>query len=152
MTYSLPDVVANWLWVGWACSKAPNPMVEIVALGTVFDSTRGFPGEGPVDSIQTPWFLADSSTQTLRDRKRRLSEPRGRHLSFEGGPPDCVPLARVGVRNRASTALGRFLQSRNKVGGGQAPVGPPSSITGTHLSASTRIDTTPVRREHLPQV
>ena len=127
-------------------------MIEIVALGTVFDSTRGFPGEGPVDSIQTPWFLADSSTRALCDRKRRFSEPRGRHLSFEVGPQDCVSLAHGGVRNRANTALGRFLQSRNKVGGVQAPVGSPSSITGTHLSASTRIDTTPVPREHLPQV
>jgi hypothetical protein len=27
-------------------------MVEIVALGTIFDSARSFLGEGPVDSIQ----------------------------------------------------------------------------------------------------
>jgi hypothetical protein len=38
------------------------------------------------------------------------------------------------------------------VGGGQAPTRSPSSLAGTRLSASTRIDTTPTPREHLSQV
>jgi hypothetical protein len=130
-TYSQPDGVANWPWVGWG-REALNPIVGIVTVGRLFDSTRGFPGEGPPGSNPEPWFLADSSTATLRDRKRRLSDRPDRQLSFEG-----VPRAKIGLRNRADTKLGRFLQSRNQ---------------GAHLCEAAKPDTTPVPREHLPQV
>ena len=64
-----------------------------------FDSTRGFPGEGPTGLVNTPWFLEDTSTRNLLERKRHRpsappavpSDPRargqlsatGRRLSFE---------------------------------------------------------------------
>jgi hypothetical protein len=86
----------------------------------------------PEDPLQNHGFLADSSTATLRERKRRLSDRSDRQLSFEG-----VPRAKIGLRNRADTKLGRFLQSRNQ---------------GVHLVEAAKPDTTPVPREHLPQV
>jgi hypothetical protein len=123
--------------VGWAEAEAPNPIVRIFASGRIFDSTRGFPGEGPTGSAPVPWFLSDSSTQTLRDRKRRLSDRPDRQLSFEAASPVRAPHTKVGVRNSADTALGRFLQSRSQ---------------GAHLTSAAEPDTTPVPREHLPQV
>jgi hypothetical protein len=116
--------------------EALNPVVGIVTAERIFDSTRGFPGEGPTGSAPEPWFLADSSTATLRDRKRRLSDCPDRKLSFEGVSPERTPRAKVGLRNRADTKLGRFLQSRNQ---------------GAHLAEAAKPDTTTVPREHFPR-
>ncbi len=122
--------------MGWV-QEALNPVVGIFTAERIFDSTRGFPGEGPSGSAPAPWFLTDSSTATLRDRKRRLSDRPDLQLSFEGVPPERTPRARVGRHNRADTKLGRFLQSRNQ---------------GAHVAEAAKPDTTPVPREHLPQV
>jgi hypothetical protein len=73
--------------------------VDTVSSTRLFDSTLGFPGEGPTDLTPKPWFLEDPSTQSLRDRKRRRASalsatahtlqaalpapPTDRRLSFE---------------------------------------------------------------------
>ncbi len=122
--------------MGWV-QKALNSVVGIFPTGHIFDSTRGFPGEGPTGSTTEPWFLADSSTATLRDRKRRLSDRPDRQLSCGGVSPERTPRAKAGPRNRADTKLGRFLQSRNQ---------------GAHLAEAAKPDATPVPRKPLPQV
>ncbi len=105
--------------------------------GTTLRQHAGLPGRRSSRIHPEPWFLADSSTATLRDRKRRLSDRPDRQLSFEGVTPERPPRAKIGLRNRADTKLGRFLQSRNQ---------------GVHLIEAAKPDTTPVPREHLPQV
>ena len=117
--------------------NARNLAVGIVTPERLFDSTRGFPGEGPSGSAPVPWFLADSSTATLRDRKRRLSDRPDRQLSFEGVAPERTLRASVGRSNQADTKLGRFLQSRSR---------------GAHVAEAAKPDTTPVPRGHSPQV
>ena len=88
--------------------------VDRVAPRHRFDSTRGFPGEGPSVPVTTPWFLEDSSIRNLIDRKRhRSSAPpdapsfppargqlpsTGRQLSFEG------PNGRTGARTHTRSA------------------------------------------------
>ena len=81
-----------------------------------FDSTRGFPGEGPTGLVNTPWFLEDTSTRNLLERKRHRpsappavpSDPRARgqlsstdrRLSFER------PHGRRGTRTSIAVAGG----------------------------------------------
>ncbi len=125
-TYSQPDGVANRPWVGWARSKAPNPIVSILASSEIFDSTRGFPGEGPSGPASTPWFLDETSTRHLHDRKRWFSEPRleptiirpeGRRLAFGSSHhPRQAPQVGNGSRRRSDTALGRFLPAQDLAG------------------------------------
>ncbi len=133
--------------MGWAPSRASNPIVGIFALSKLFDSTRGFPGEGPPGPAPTPWFLDETSTRHLYDRKRRFTEPRleatiarpeGRRLTFGSShQPRQAPQVGNGNRRRSDTALGRFLQSQD-LADAKAP--------------STRSAITPVPRELSPQV
>ena len=69
MTYSQPGALP--LWVGLLLAHEPFAAVNTVFRTRRFDSTLGFPGEGPTDLTPKPWFLEDASTQTLLDRKRR---------------------------------------------------------------------------------
>jgi hypothetical protein len=103
-TYSQPAGVTSSLWVDPAHAPGSDSVATIVAPGSSFDSTRGFPGEGPTDLARTPWFLEDAGTRHLHDRKRRFSEPRsmaqgasraeqsspsaGRRLSFDPVQPE----------------------------------------------------------------
>ena len=133
--------------MGWAGSKAPNPIVSILASGKRFDSTRGFPGEGPSGPAPTPWFLDDTSTRHPHDRKRRFSEPRleptivqteARRLAFGSShlPRHASPVGH-GSRRRSDTALGRFLRTQD--------------LAGDKALATPR-DITPVPRESAHQV
>jgi hypothetical protein len=81
-----------------------------------FDSTRGFPGEGPAGIVAAPWFLAAVTTRELIDGKRRKLEgaapgpiPTDHRLDFGTaalpGGADCA------APSRADTALGRFLKA-----------------------------------------
>ncbi len=131
----------------WAHSEAPSPIVSIFASSKSFDTTRGFPGEGPSGPAPTPWFLEETSTRHIYDRKRRFSEPRleatiarpeGRRLTFGSSPqPGHIPQVGTGGRRRSDTALGRFLQSQD-LANAKAP--------------STRSAITPVPRELSLQV
>ena len=146
-TYSQPDAGSPLRWVGSVCNRITDPGVEIVDPGHTFDSTRGFPGEGPTGTTQTPWFLEETSTQHFRDRKRRATAPpvvpivkrtEGRRLAFDNSPLlRRGPRSGDGARRYADTALGRFLQSRARRGDGRSP---------------TKRDNTPVPRELSPQV
>jgi hypothetical protein len=96
-TYSQPGTMP--LWVDSLLAHESLAAVETVWSTRLFDSTRGFPGEGPTDLTPKPWFLEDASTQSLRDRKRRrdsllaasahtlpaalAAPPTDRRLSFE---------------------------------------------------------------------
>jgi hypothetical protein len=123
-TYYQPDGVASWPWVGWV-QEAPNPVVGIFTAARIFDSTRGFPGEGPTGSAPAPWFLADSSTATLRDRKPPTA--RTANSPSRGYPWSARPaLGLVGTTARTR------------------------SLVGTTEAAKP--NTTPVPQEHLPQV
>jgi hypothetical protein len=146
-TYSQPDAGSLLRWVGSACNRMTDTVVEIVAPGSTFDSTRGFPGEGPTGPTQTPWFLEDTSMQHLRDRKRRgtsfsgvplVTRTEGRRLAFDNSPTlRRCPRSGDGARRYADTAMGRFLQSRARCGDGKSP---------------TKRDDTPVPRELSAQV
>ncbi len=96
-TYCQPDALP--LWVDSLLAHESVAAVDTVLSAHLFDSTRGFPGEGPTDLTPKPWFLEDASTQSLRDRKRRRAgaliatphtlpaslpaPPTDRRLSFE---------------------------------------------------------------------
>ena len=133
--------------MGWAHFEAPSPIVSIFASSKSFDSTRGFPGEGPSGPAPTPWFLEDTSMRHSYDRKRRFSEPRleatiarseGRRLTFES-PHQPRPSSPVGTggRRHSNTALGHFLRSQD---------------LAKAKASSTRSAITPVPRELSPQV
>jgi hypothetical protein len=68
-TYSQPGALP--LWVDSLLAHESVAAVDTVLSTRLFDSTRGFPSEGPTDLTPKPWFLEDVSTQSLRDRKRR---------------------------------------------------------------------------------
>ena len=102
--------------------------VDRVAPGHRFDSTRGFPGEGPTDLANIPWFLEDPSTQSLRDRKRHRSsappaatvEPRAR-----GGRPS--------TDRKLSFALPHgHKKTRSRIG--RAGVGTAPAVAGDRLT------------------
>ncbi len=143
-TYSQPDAGSPLRWVGSACNRASDPVVEIVAPGRTFDSTRGFPGEGPAGPAQ-PMVLgrgqhaASSRSQAAFHRvPRRAPGTEGRRLTFDNSPPlRRFPRSGDGARRYADTALGRFLQSRARLGDGKS---------------STERDNTPVPRELSTQV
>ena len=96
-TYSPPGTMSSW--VDSLLAHESVAAVDTVLSTRRFDSTRGFPGEGPTDLTPKPWFLEDASTQSLRDRKRRrdsllaasahtlpaalAAPPTDRRLSFE---------------------------------------------------------------------
>ena len=85
-----------------------------------FDSTRGFPGEGPEGKASIPWFLAVTTTRDLVDGKRRKLEsgaatipPTTRRLDF-GAPFRRAPASGLPLGPpQADTALARFLKARN---------------------------------------
>ena len=113
-TYSLPGARDSSTRVGSGHVPELEAAVDRVAPQHRFDSTRGFPGEGPSVPVTTPWFLEDSSIRNLIDRKRhRSSAPpdapsfppargqlpsTGRRLSFE----DHNGLTRVRTHTRSA--------------------------------------------------
>ncbi len=109
-----------------------------------FDSTLGFPGEGPPELIDTPWFLTSVTTRDLMDAKRRrLTEtarsqhPAARRLDFptaarrqsEGGPNTNL--------SRTDTALGRFLKAHRERAATTSATGGPDSVGHTPVPRMT---------------
>ena len=132
------------LGVGSLLSHEPVAAVDAVSATRRFDSTRGFPGEGPTDLSPKPWFLEDAGTQSLLDRKRRRASalaavphvppaalpapPTDRRLLFES------PLDRKGTRVVHRT------------------LGIKDSTFGWSPLQGTRTSPTPVPRGPSPQV
>ncbi len=83
LTYSQPGALP--LWVDSLLAHESVAAVGTVLGTRLFDSTRGFPGEGPPDPTPTPWFLEDASIQSLRDRKRHRA---GARIATPHTPPD----------------------------------------------------------------
>ena len=123
-----------------------------------FDSTLGFPGEGPPDSTGTPWFLATTTTRGTLVRTKRLFstlttalqaapqaarlEPAGRRLVFDG-PSSSSP----SHGTRVDTALGRFLKAHRHDRGLDAVAG---SATPTPSSIPTILGSSPVPQSIAP--
>ncbi len=98
--------------------RGPQEVPDQAGPDDRFDSTRGFPGEGPAGTIDTPWFLASKTTRGIVDIKRRRLDnttmtvaPTIRRLVFST-PPLRVP-ASTGHRApiQTDTALARFLKA-----------------------------------------
>ncbi len=84
-----------------------------------FDSTRGFPGEGPEGISSTPWFFTATTTRGLVDSKRRRVAGEAatiqstiRRLDFRTVIRGSLAGNGIFVPCRADTALGRFLKAR----------------------------------------
>jgi hypothetical protein len=102
------------------------PAVDTVLSAGRFDSTRGFPGEGPTNLTPTPRFLEDASTKSPLDRKRHRASILAatlRALPAALPPPPTdrreSPLDRKGARV-ARLALGHD----TSMGTGTSPVIP----------------------------
>jgi hypothetical protein len=98
--------------------RGPQAVSDLVGPDGRFDSTRGFPGEGPAGTTDTTWFLAALTTRDLVDRKRQrlegtatMAAPTFRRLVFSTpanrGPAKKVNSAPI----QADTALARFLKA-----------------------------------------
>ena len=99
-----------------------------------FDSTLGFPGEGPPAIIATPWFLAAVTTRELIESKRRKLDgvaatpvPTDRRLDFGPTASQHPRGTARAIPGLADTALGRFLKAQR----GRAPSLPGPSPDGT---------------------
>ena len=150
LTYSQPDALP--LWVDSLLALESVAAVDTVLGTRRFDSTRGFPGEGPPDPTPVPWFLEDASTQSLRDRKRlragarmatpntphtALSAPRtDRRLSFES------PLDRKGARV-TGLALGSHRKG-NRASPAPVPVEPSPKVPALFTPREQRDFLTPL--------
>ena len=127
-TYSLPGARAVPTWVDSWPAPESAASVDRVAPGHRFDSTRGFPGEGPTDLANIPWFLKDPSTRSLRDRKRHRSS----------APPAATikPRARGGrpsTDRKLSFALSHgHTKTRSRIG--RAGVGIAPAVAGDRLT------------------
>ena len=116
---------------------------QLAASHQRFDSTLGFPGEGPHDPPGTPWFLTTSKTRVNGDRKRLFSrvESAERRLVFDGA--SSVP----SNHRSGDTALGRFLKAHRHGRGLDAAA---QFATPAVTPNTTTLDTTPVPRSASP--
>jgi hypothetical protein len=131
-------------WVGPVQAHGSQMGPQRAARHQRFDSTLGFPGEGPRDPPGTPWFLTTSKTRVSGDRKRLFSRigAAERRLVFDGS--SSVPSSHGG---RIDTALGRFLKAHRH---GRGPDAAARSSTPALAHKTTALGTTPVPRSASP--
>ncbi len=98
--------------------RGPHAVPDLVGLDSRFDSTRGFPGEGPEGIANVPWFLAATTTRGIVEGKRRRSagesvgtQPTVRRLDFRATSRRLTTGNEAPGHEQADTALGRFLKA-----------------------------------------
>jgi hypothetical protein len=151
-TDSQPDGGSSSYWVDGVLARPSLAASVIVPPPQRFDSTRGFPGEGPQGPAHTPWYLQETRTRGPHDHRRQSSgarpvragvfpvaavpSPPSRRLTF-------VMADRGRSPESAHTAIGRFLKSK------RARQAEPHSSRGP---TPTESGTTPLPRESPLQV
>ena len=134
LTYSQPGALP--LWVDSLLAHESFAAVSTVLRTRLFDSTLGFPGEGPTDLTPKPWFLEDASTQNLLDRKRRRASAL---LATPHALPAALPAPPTDRRLSFESPLDRKLARGTRLALGSHPSG-------------NRASPTPVPQELSPQV
>jgi hypothetical protein len=92
-------------------ARETHTVSDLVTPNNWFDSTRGFPGEGPPGIVATPWFLATVTTRDLVDGKRRRLGGAPSRAAPTDHKLDFGAISRPEFLGRADTALGRFLKT-----------------------------------------
>ena len=117
-------------------ARETHTVSDFVIPNDRFDSTRGFPGEGPPGIVATPWFLAAVTTRDLIDVKRRRLDgaasraaPTDRRLDFGAVSSRPSRGAAPSSLGQADTALGRFLKAHT--GRALSLSSPPPDASGT---------------------
>ncbi len=126
--------------------RDPQAVPDLVGQDSRFDSTRGFPGEGPDDRTSIPWFLAATTTRGLVDGKRRRLQGDAaaipstvRRLDFRPALRRASAVDVISGPGRADMPWGRGLQAHKDRAA-------PKPHAATDLSG-----TTPVPRFPFPQ-
>ena len=98
--------------------RGPHATPDLVVLAGRFDSTLGFPGEGPPEVTGIPWFLTTVTTRDLMDAKRRRltgdAAPTTRRLDFPTFSRRQSEGSASATSTRPDTALGRFLKAQKE--------------------------------------
>ena len=133
-------------------SHEPVAAVDTVSATRRFDSTRGFPGEGPTDLTPKPWFLEDAGTQSLLDRKRRRASvlaaaPHVRPAALPAPPTDRRLLFESPLDRKGTRVAHRTLGSKDSTFGRSSPQGNSTSPTPVPQGPSPQVPAFTTPRE-----